>query len=74
MESSLRQRKKRALRDKLSARKLLKVLAIIPFMWNYRKEYMHRLLEENYFAVRDSDVLHPIPVNYYLFRQKNEHL
>jgi hypothetical protein len=58
MESSLRQKKERALLDRLSARKLLKVLAIIPFMWNYRKEDLHRLLGENY----------------YLLEQKNQYL
>lgn len=70
MEESLRQRKERALWDKLAAQKLLKTLGIIPFMWNYTKEDLHRLLEESSFAVEDMEVLHPVPLNYYLLGSK----
>jgi ubiquinone/menaquinone biosynthesis C-methylase UbiE len=54
----------------LSAQKLLRLVGIIPFMWYYRKEELHQLFEQSSFAIVDSDVLHPAPVNYYLLASK----
>lgn len=55
----------------LIAQKLLKLLGIIPFMSYYRKKDLHRLLEHSSFAVVESEVLHPAPVNYYLLARKD---
>jgi len=57
-------------RIRLSAQNLLKNLGIIPFMWNYRKEDLHKLLKDNSFVIEDSEVLHQVPVNYYLLGRK----
>lgn len=57
-------------RLRLIAQNLLKTLGIIPFMWNYSKEDLHKLLEENSFVVEDVQVLHQLPVNYYLLGRK----
>ncbi|HPI98646.1 MAG TPA: class I SAM-dependent methyltransferase, partial [Synergistales bacterium] len=57
-------------RIKLSAQNLLKTMGIIPFMWNYSKEDLHKLLEENSFVIEETQVLHQVPVNYYLLGRK----
>jgi ubiquinone/menaquinone biosynthesis C-methylase UbiE len=50
----------------LGLQKLLKRAGVIPFLWDFRKEDVRRLLEENGFIVVETDILHPAPVNYYL--------
>jgi len=57
-------------RLKLIAQNLLKNLGVIPFMWNFNKEGLHGLLEENSFAIEDSAILHRVPVNYYILGRK----
>lgn len=59
-----------AIRLMLGAQKLLKRIGFISFLWYYRKEDLHRLLEQSGFDITDSDVLHPAPVNYYLLASK----
>jgi len=54
----------------LLAQKLLKLLGIIPFMRYYKKEELRQLFERCGFTVKDTDVLHPAPVNYYLLARK----
>ncbi|MBN1430723.1 MAG: class I SAM-dependent methyltransferase [Anaerolineae bacterium] len=49
---------------------LLKQIGVIPFMWHYKKEDLHRLLEECSFDIVETDVLHPAPVNYYVCAKK----
>jgi ubiquinone/menaquinone biosynthesis C-methylase UbiE len=54
----------------LGMQKLLNRLGIIPFMWQYEKRDLHQLFEQCSFAVVETDVIHPAPVNYYLLAQK----
>jgi ubiquinone/menaquinone biosynthesis C-methylase UbiE len=54
----------------LGLQKILKRAGVIPFLWDYRKGDVDRLLEENGFAVIETDILHPAPVNYYLLAEK----
>jgi ubiquinone/menaquinone biosynthesis C-methylase UbiE len=54
----------------LALQKILKRAGVIPFLWDYRKGDADRLLEENGFAVIETDILHPAPVNYYLLAEK----
>ncbi|MBN1310708.1 MAG: class I SAM-dependent methyltransferase [Anaerolineae bacterium] len=54
----------------LGVQKLLKLIGVIPFMWCYRKEDLHRLFEECSFAIVETDVLHPAPVNDYFCAKK----
>jgi ubiquinone/menaquinone biosynthesis C-methylase UbiE len=54
----------------LGVQKLLNRLGVIPFMWQYEKKDLHQLFERCSFAVVETGVLHPAPVNYYLFAQK----
>jgi ubiquinone/menaquinone biosynthesis C-methylase UbiE len=58
------------LRIGLGVQKLLNLIGIIPFMWYYEKEDIHRLLEQCSFASVETDVLHSTPVNYYLLARK----
>jgi hypothetical protein len=39
-------------------------------MWYYRKEDLNRLFEQCAFVVMDTGLLHPAPVNYYLYTRK----
>lgn len=54
----------------LGAQKLLNLIGVIPFVWYYRKQDLHRLFEQCSFVVVDTDLLHPAPVNYYLHAHK----
>jgi ubiquinone/menaquinone biosynthesis C-methylase UbiE len=54
----------------LGVQKLLNRLGVIPFMWQYEKKDLHRRFERRSFAVVETDVLHPAPVNYYLLARK----
>jgi ubiquinone/menaquinone biosynthesis C-methylase UbiE len=54
----------------LALQKILKRAGVIPFLWDYRKGDADQLLEENGFAVIETDILHPAPVNYYLLAEK----
>jgi ubiquinone/menaquinone biosynthesis C-methylase UbiE len=56
----------------LGVQRLLNLIGIIPFMWYYKKEDIHQLLEQCSFASVDTDVLHPTPVNYYLLAKKKQ--
>jgi ubiquinone/menaquinone biosynthesis C-methylase UbiE len=56
----------------LGVQKLLNLIGIIPFMWYYKKEDIHRLFEQCSFASVETDVLHPTPVNYYLLARKRQ--
>jgi len=57
----------------LSAQKLLKLVGVVSFLWYYRKEDLHQLFDQSSFIIEDSDVLHPVPVNYYLLASKKLH-
>ena len=54
----------------LGVQRLLNLTGIIPFMWYYKKEDVHRLFEQCSFASVETNVLHPTPVNYYLLARK----
>jgi ubiquinone/menaquinone biosynthesis C-methylase UbiE len=54
----------------LGIQRLLNRMGIIPFMGYYRKEDFHQLFEQCAFAVVETDVLHPAPVNYYVLARK----
>jgi ubiquinone/menaquinone biosynthesis C-methylase UbiE len=54
----------------LGIQKLLNRLGVIPFLWQYEKKDLHQLFERCSFAVVETDVLHPAPVNYYLLAKK----
>ena len=54
----------------LGLQKLLNRLGVIPFMWRYEKKDLRQLFEQCSFAVVETDVLHPAPVNYYLLAKK----
>ena len=54
----------------LGVQKLLHRVGIISFMWYYEKADIHRLLERCSFAIVDTGVLHPAPVNYYVLACK----
>lgn len=56
----------------LGAQKILNLLGIIPYTWYYTKADLHRLFEQNAFAVVETDVLHPAPVNYYLLARRTD--
>jgi ubiquinone/menaquinone biosynthesis C-methylase UbiE len=60
------------LRIGLGVQKILNLIGIIPFMWYYKKEDIHRLFEQCSFASVETDVLHPTPVNYYLLARKRQ--
>lgn len=57
-------------RLRLGFQRLLNLLGIIPFVWYYKKKDIHRLLEQSSFDSIETDVLHLIPVNYYLLARK----
>jgi ubiquinone/menaquinone biosynthesis C-methylase UbiE len=54
----------------LGVQRLLNRMGIIPFIGYYEKEDLHRLFEQCAFAVVETDVLHPAPVNYYVLARK----
>jgi len=54
----------------LGLQRLLNLLGIIPFAWYYKKEDFHQVFEQCSFAIVETDVLHPVPVNYYLLARK----
>ena len=54
----------------LGIQRLLNRMGIIPFIGYYEKEDLHRLFEQCAFAVVETDVLHPAPVNYYVLARK----
>ncbi|MFL7791521.1 MAG: class I SAM-dependent methyltransferase [Anaerolineae bacterium] len=54
----------------LGVQRLLSRMGIIPFIGYYEKEDLHRLFEQCAFAVAETDVLHPAPVNYYILARK----
>jgi ubiquinone/menaquinone biosynthesis C-methylase UbiE len=54
----------------LGVQKLLKLVGVISFLWYFTKKDLHRLFEQSSFAIVDSVVLHPAPVNYYLLANK----
>lgn len=54
----------------LGVQRLLNLIGVIPFMWNYTKLNIHQLLERCSFAIVETDILHPTPVNYYLLARK----
>jgi ubiquinone/menaquinone biosynthesis C-methylase UbiE len=54
----------------LGIQRLLNRMGIIPFMGYYRKEDFHQLFEQCAFAVVETDVLHPAPVNHYVLARK----
>jgi ubiquinone/menaquinone biosynthesis C-methylase UbiE len=54
----------------LGVQRLLNQIGVIPFMGTYKKEDIHQLLEQCAFAVVETDVLHPAPVNYYILARK----
>jgi ubiquinone/menaquinone biosynthesis C-methylase UbiE len=54
----------------LGVQRLLNLIGVIPFMGYYKKEDLHQLLEQCAFAVVETDVLHPAPVNYYVLARK----
>jgi ubiquinone/menaquinone biosynthesis C-methylase UbiE len=56
----------------LGVQRFMNLIGIIPFMWYYKKEDIHRLFEQCSFASVETDVLHPIPVNYYLLARKKQ--
>ena len=53
----------------LTAQRLLKVTGAVPFLAYYRRADLHRLFQENAFEIVDTDVLQPVPVNYYIRAQ-----
>jgi ubiquinone/menaquinone biosynthesis C-methylase UbiE len=54
----------------LGIQKLLNLIGVIPFMAYFEKKDIHRLFEQCAFAVVETDVLHPAPVNYYVLARK----
>jgi ubiquinone/menaquinone biosynthesis C-methylase UbiE len=54
----------------LGIQRLLNLIGVIPFMWDYRKKDLHQLLERCSFSSVETDVLHPTPVNYYVLARK----
>ena len=54
----------------LGLQKLLKRIGVISFLWDFRKEDVHRLFTSHGLAVVETDILHPAPVNYYLLARK----
>lgn len=54
----------------LGIQQLLNRLGVIPFLWQYEKKDLHQLFERCSFAVVETDVLHPAPVNYYLLAKE----
>jgi len=54
----------------LGIQRLLNRMGIIPFMGYYKQEDLHQLFEQCAFAVVETDVLHPAPVNYYVLARK----
>jgi ubiquinone/menaquinone biosynthesis C-methylase UbiE len=54
----------------LGIQRILNAIGVIPFMGYYKKEDVHQLLEQCAFAIVETDVLHPAPVNYYVLARK----
>lgn len=54
----------------LGIQRLLDLIGVIPFMGYYKKEDIHQLLRQCAFAVTETGVLHPAPVNYYVLARK----
>lgn len=54
----------------LSLQRLLNLVGIIPFMWYFSKEDVHQLFAQCSFVVTETDVLHAVPVNYYVLARK----
>jgi ubiquinone/menaquinone biosynthesis C-methylase UbiE len=54
----------------LATQKFLNRLGVIPFMWQYEKKDLLQLFKQCSFAVVETDVPHPTPVNYYLLAKK----
>lgn len=52
------------------ARRLLKLVGVIPIISYYRKRDVNRLFERNGLAIVESADLHPAPVNYYVLARK----
>jgi ubiquinone/menaquinone biosynthesis C-methylase UbiE len=51
---------------------VLKQIGAIPVIEFYKKEHLHRLLEQAGLEIIETQILHPSPVNYYILARKNE--
>lgn len=55
---------------KLILQNILNKTGILPYLKNYKKDELRRLLENNGFTFIEDDILHPAPINYYVLLQK----
>lgn len=55
---------------KLILQNILNKIGILPYLKNYQKDELRRLLENNGFTFIEDDILHPAPMNYYILLQK----
>jgi ubiquinone/menaquinone biosynthesis C-methylase UbiE len=54
----------------LNVKRLLNLVGIIPFIWYFTKQDVHQLFERFSFEIIETDVLHAVPVNYYILARK----
>lgn len=59
-----------SMRIKLSLQGILKLVGFISYLRNYKKDDINKLLQKNKFRIIEEDVLHAVPVNYYVLAQK----
>ncbi len=57
-------------RIKLGIQKVLNRIGVIPFSWFFKKEDLQALLRNNGFLIKETDILHDSPVNYYIHAEK----
>jgi len=55
---------------KLILQNILNKIGVLPYLKNYQKDELRRLLENNGFTFIKDDILHPAPINYYVLLQK----
>jgi ubiquinone/menaquinone biosynthesis C-methylase UbiE len=56
----------------LGVQRLLHWTGMIPFLSYWRKQDIHQVLERCSFEIEETDVLHSVPVNYYVLASKRE--
>jgi ubiquinone/menaquinone biosynthesis C-methylase UbiE len=59
------------IRARLSMQRVLHWLGFIPFVRYYHKAQLHSLFAKNGFEIKETEALHPAPLNYYLLAIKN---
>jgi len=54
----------------LGVQKLLHLIGVIPFGWHFKTQDIDKLFTRCHFSIAETNVLHQIPVNYYLLARK----